>query len=290
MHAPYSHTSTAGSSALAVPGSLRWVAENWFNLIILGLMLHLLFQKEISIRFQLYDRTAAVPAMITPIAQPASNQSTLVPPPAAAEQALPAQQRAPVVEPPAPAVKQAVKQDRRANDFSNLTLVLSPTYAQRKGIPAEIVAEKMDNLYRYVRHYLPIARREMRQHGIPVSITLAQGLLESNAGDSRLSRESNNHFGIKCRSKCRGCTCRNYTDDDIYDMFRVFEHPVESFEEHSKLLTGKRYRHLLKLDKTDYKRWAHGLKKAGYATDKRYAEKLIKIIETLELHKYDVQA
>ncbi|MCB0588722.1 MAG: glucosaminidase domain-containing protein, partial [Phaeodactylibacter sp.] len=90
--------------------------------------------------------------------------------------------------------------------------------------------------------------------------------------------------------KCRGCTCRNYTDDDIYDMFRVFESPGESFREHSILLSSSRYKHLLKLRKTDYRKWAHGLKKAGYATDKRYAEKLIRIIEFFDLGQYDRSA
>jgi flagellum-specific peptidoglycan hydrolase FlgJ len=111
-------------------------------------------------------------------------------------------------------------------------------------------------------------------------------LLESNAGNSKLARESNNHFGIKCRRKCRGCTCRNYTDDDVYDMFRVFETVWESYQEHSTLLASPRYRHLLKYGK-DYKNWAYGLKKAGYATDKRYAQKLIRIIDNMELHRYD---
>ena len=113
---------------------------------------------------------------------------------------------------------------------------------------------KKKHVYNYINQYKGLALAEMEQFGIPASITLAQGLLESNAGDSRLSSESNNHFGIKCRSKCKGCTCRNYTDDDVYDMFRVFDSSWESYREHSRLLTSKRYRHLLKLKKTDYKK------------------------------------
>ena len=127
----------------------------------------------------------------------------------------------------------------------------------------------------------------MDKYGIPASITLAQGLLESDAGDSRLATESNNHFGIKCRSKCRGCTCRNYSDDDIYDMFRVFDSSWESFREHSLLLQIDRYVHLKKLGTKDYKNWAIGLKKAGYATDKNYHKKLIHIIEALDLSQFD---
>ena len=182
----------------------------------------------------------------------------------------------------------APKVDKRpANTFSNVTLLLSPDYAKRKGIPKEIADAKLKVCKDYVRQFAPTAQEEMKKFGIPASITLAQGLLESNAGESRLSVESKNHFGIKCRSKCRGCTCRNYTDDDVYDMFRVFSSPWESFREHSQLLNSARYQHLKKLGKRNYKSWAYGLKKAGYATDKRYAEKLIQIIEVLDLHQYD---
>ena len=126
----------------------------------------------------------------------------------------------------------------------------------------------------------------MDEYGIPASITLAQGLLESNAGDSKLAVVSNNHFGIKCRKKCLGCTCRNYGDDTRYDMFRVFDSATESFREHSELLNTSRYAKLKKHG-LDYKKWAHGLKSCGYATDKRYGHKLVKIIENLELDRYD---
>ena len=180
----------------------------------------------------------------------------------------------------------AEKPARIAPHINNLTFVLSPTYAERHRISAEVVAAKMAVLDHYIQTYLPDALTEMREYAIPVSITLAQGLLESNAGDSKLATQSNNHFGIKCRSKCRSCTCRNYTDDSIYDMFRVFETVGESYREHSILLSGSRYQHLKKFGK-NYARWAHGLKKAGYATDRRYAEKLIAIIEALDLDKYD---
>ena len=181
---------------------------------------------------------------------------------------------------------EVAKTDDPAPHISNLTLVLSPDYGKRKGLPASIIAAKKARVQNYLDRYAEAARNEMQEHGIPASITLAQGLLESNAGDSRLARQSNNHFGIKCRTKCLGCTCRNYGDDTRYDMFRVFDSPAESFREHSKLLGYKRYRKLKTYGK-DYKRWAKGLQSCGYATDKTYAEKLIKIIENLDLAKYD---
>ncbi len=179
--------------------------------------------------------------------------------------------------------------DDPAPHINNLTLVLSPDYAQRKKLPAAIVKAKKQRVQQYLDHFAPLAQAEMRQYGIPASIKLAQALLESNAGDSKLARQSNNHFGIKCRSKCLGCTCRNYGDDTRYDMFRVFNEVAESYREHSLLLAGDRYKKLHQYG-TDYQKWAHGLKACGYATDAKYAEKLIKIIENLALHHYDTAA
>jgi len=179
--------------------------------------------------------------------------------------------------------------DNRANTFANLTFIMSPTYAARKNIPKEVVDEKKQTVYNYVKRYADIAVTEMKFYNIPASITLAQGLLESDAGESRLARNNNNHFGIKCFSrKCHKGHCANFTDDTHKDFFRKYKNVWDSYRAHSVFLQGKRYKHLQKLGTTDYKNWAYGLRKAGYATDKRYAEKLIRIIETLELDKYDV--
>ena len=273
----YTHYSQKPSPiTIVLPAYLRKLKKYFFDFLILGLFLHLMFQKDITIQFQLHDRVATNTELSRDVIP-------VTPAPKTTAHAMPVVLKK---ETPKIAAKDQ-KQDRRANNFSNMTFILNPTYAKRKGIATTIVEEKLENCLDYVRRYMGAAQKEMRESGIPASITLAQGLLESNAGDSRLSRESNNHFGIKCRSKCRGCTCRNYTDDDIYDMFRVFEQPLESYEEHSKLLTSKRYKHLLRLGRKNYQAWAYGLKKAGYATDKRYAEKLIQIIEALDLDRYD---
>lgn len=149
-------------------------------------------------------------------------------------------------------------------------------------------AEKRRRQLQYVDAYLDIARREMKEFDIPVSITLAQGLLESDAGKSRLATQNNNHFGIKCFSKtCKKGHCRNFSDDHHKDFFRVYDSPEESYDAHSHLLLNDRYSDLFKLDPTDYIGWAFGLKKAGYATDKYYAEKLIYLIEDLALYRYD---
>lgn len=270
------------TTAITAPNSLKmnrageWMVKHWFRLFLLFLCGYIFFQKDVSIQLGLNTVGHPNELGLSPI------DGTM---PVALKTAY--EEEAVAEKAPAKASRKKKWKDRKANTFSNLTFVLSPDYGERKGLDPAIAKEKVQVCNDYVKRYATTAVTEMQTYGIPASITLAQGLLESNAGDSRLSVESNNHFGIKCRSKCRGCTCRNYTDDDIYDMFRVFDSPWESFREHSKLLDTSRYRRLKKLGTSDYKGWAYGLKKAGYATDKRYAEKLIQIIEFLDLHRYD---
>jgi flagellum-specific peptidoglycan hydrolase FlgJ len=130
----------------------------------------------------------------------------------------------------------------------------------------------------------------MRRFGIPASITLAQGLLESNAGDSPLVRKTNNHFGIKCFSKtCKRGHCANFTDDSHKDFFVRYDNAWSSYRAHSQFLKNtKRYAALFNLDPADYRAWAQGLEKAGYATDPLYAEKLVALIENLGLNRYDL--
>ena len=139
----------------------------------------------------------------------------------------------------------------------------------------------------YVDQYKDIAIEQMQRYHIPASITLAQGLLESGAGRSQLTRTSNNHFGIKCNNNWTGR--RTYHDDDQRnDCFRVYDSAYESYEDHSKFLTGNvRYSGLFQLKPTDYKGWAKGLKAAGYATNPVYAEKLIEIIQLYKLYQFD---
>ena len=142
----------------------------------------------------------------------------------------------------------------------------------------------------YIQKYYKIAMREMNDYGIPASITLAQGILESAAGTSRLAVLANNHFGIKCHNDWSGE--KIYHDDDKNnECFRKYEHAEESFIDHSQFLKDRaRYSFLFELDKTDYKAWAKGLKQAGYATDPNYPTRLINLIEKYDLHKYDLQS
>jgi len=138
----------------------------------------------------------------------------------------------------------------------------------------------------YVHKYKNIAQYEMQKSGIPASITLAQGILESGAGNGDLTKRANNHFGIKCHNWSGE---KVYHDDDKKgECFRKYGHPSESFKDHSSFLTSRsRYASLFKLDKKDYKGWAKGLRKAGYATDPKYPSKLISLIERYNLNKYD---
>ncbi len=139
----------------------------------------------------------------------------------------------------------------------------------------------------YINKYADLAVKEMKRVGIPASITLAQGMLESGNGNSTLAKKSNNHFGIKCHNDWDGK--RVYHDDDSKgECFRKYKDVYESYLDHSDFLaTRQRYASLFFLKPTDYKGWAHGLKKAGYATDPKYAKRLIEIIEVNDLHRFD---
>lgn len=158
--------------------------------------------------------------------------------------------------------------------------------------PSEIVVDSdarktfANSTEDYISNYSDIAQTEMRRYKIPASITLAQGILESSSGQGRLAVEGNNHFGIKCH---------DWTGDKIYhdddknqECFRKYKHAEESFEDHSVFLANRsRYAGLFNHDEDDYESWAKGLRAAGYATDRKYPEKLIAIIERFQLYKFD---
>jgi flagellum-specific peptidoglycan hydrolase FlgJ len=152
------------------------------------------------------------------------------------------------------------------------TVVIKPTYNSTTG---------------YIAFFKAVAIHEMKLYGIPASITLAQGILESGSGRGRLARDANNHFGIKCHDWTGP---RVYHDDDrAQECFRKYNDPNQSYRDHSLFLAKrKRYANLFKHKPTDYKAWARGLKKAGYATDPKYPQKLISLIERYELYQYDI--
>lgn len=159
-------------------------------------------------------------------------------------------------------------------------------------VETEIVSKPVSKPIRsttaYIEHFKNVAMEEMRIYKIPASITLAQGILESGSGKGRLSVQANNHFGIKCH----GWTGKKiYHDDDRrQECFRKYDNPNTSYRDHSKFLTNRsRYSKLFDLRLDDYKGWARGLRAAGYATDRKYPEKLISLIERYKLYRYDRQ-
>ena len=154
-------------------------------------------------------------------------------------------------------------------------------------IVSKFHAQTWKNDEQYIQKFAAYAVEEMEKYKIPASITLAQGLLETGGGQSRLAQIGKNHFGIKCKEDWTGKTMK-HTDDAPNECFRVYDDPKESYEDHSKFLAYRKYYvNLFKLDMKDYKAWAHGLKKAGYATNPRYAYILIDKIEKNRLYEFD---
>jgi hypothetical protein len=166
--------------------------------------------------------------------------------------------------------------------MTKITFVLIYIFLSFAGL-----AQKQQTREEYIKKYQQLAISEMERSGVPASITLAQGCWESQNGNSRLATEGNNHFGIKCKSEWTGK--KIYHDDDAkQECFRKYAHAEESYIDHSNFLkNSSRYSSLFQLDRKDYVGWAKGLKKAGYATDPNYAERLIKTIEDYKLFVYD---
>ena len=225
-----------------------WLYRYWFRLVFLGLAIFIAVQKDISIELSLQNSV-----------QDYSERQ------------------------PTPDKKQ-----RFTNWFWTGIFDDEKTHTKEQGA-TKIKTERQKRQLEYVKRFAKTAQAEMEKFGIPASIKLAQGLLETDAGRSPLASKNNNHFGIKCFSKrCKKKHCSNFSDDSHKDFFRIYSTAWESYREHSKMLTSsQRYQHLLSLPFSDYKAWAVGLQQAGYATDKRYAEKLIGLIEELDLQQLD---
>jgi len=169
--------------------------------------------------------------------------------------------------------------------FLILLLISASCSTSRKAVKPVTTASSEE----YIRQYKDLAVQEMKRVGIPASITLAQGMLESGYGNSTLAVEGKNHFGIKCHSTWNGK--KIYHDDDRrQECFRKYRSVYESFKDHSEFLTSsQRYDFLFQYDRTNYKKWARGLKRAGYATSPTYATRLIELIERYQLYRFDRQ-
>lgn len=144
-----------------------------------------------------------------------------------------------------------------------------------------------DKINIYIKKYAPAATKNMRFFKIPASITLAQGILESGYGEGTLAKNANNHFGIKCHKDWKGKSIK-HDDDEKNECFRSYKNPLRSYRDHSLFLVDRdRYSSLFELNRKDYRGWALGLKAAGYATDPKYADKLISLIERFKLTRFD---
>ena len=173
----------------------------------------------------------------------------------------------------------------RKKTLIELQVVTMILFVTTNGIAQQTYDEQVEQ---YIAQYKPIAIEEMQRMGIPASITLAQGIIESSAGNSPLATEANNHFGIKCHADWSGPTYR-YDDDRKQECFRKYSSAAESFKDHSTFLKNKsRYAVLFTYDLCDYKSWAKGLKACGYATNPQYANLLIKCINDYDLHQWDL--
>jgi len=180
--------------------------------------------------------------------------------------------------------KRVIYNNKKNN--SETELKSKKTKNKKKKPKTVVISPKILNTEDYVNYYSSIAMDEMIQFGIPASITLAQGILESGAGKGRLAVQANNHFGIKCHD-WNGKKIY-HDDDEEQECFRKYDNPEYSYRDHSLFLTNRgRYSFLFDLKKDDYKQWAKGLKKAGYATDPKYPQKLIDLIQRYQLYKYD---
>ena len=260
----------------------KGIYQYWYQIAIMSVLVVIVLRKDMSFQFNV---SAAIPnysiseKLATFLADDESHTTTSMDIGASLIHVLHKDSDRPSAA--AKAQSTITTTDNLANTYSNMTY-------HKGNIGATEKLTKLKKQEAYIARFATVAEHEMKKYGIPASITLAQGLIESNAGDSRLSTKNNNHFGIKCfSSKCGKGHCSNFTDDSHKDFFRKYATAWESYRAHSIMLQGKRYRNLQKLGTQNYKAWAHGLKKAGYATDPRYAEKLIRIIEELKLNRYD---
>jgi len=174
--------------------------------------------------------------------------------------------------------------------LNNVTFAIDPEFGTRNDLPAAECAKRLNLCRDYIARFSAVAIAEMRRSGVPASITLAQGLLESNASESRLAQKINNHFGMKCFSThCEKGHCVNFKQNSHKDFFVKYANAWGSYQAHTDYLKNSgRYIHLFELDRSNYRAWARGLAKAGYNTsDEAYGEKLIAIIQILDLDRFD---
>ena len=263
-----------------------WIIEHWFALFVAFALLYLFTDREFSIQFRLYDapvatnerlpapravRTAALPTVPAP-------KVNSKPPAATARPTIPTAAATPA----APS-----RRVFRHSDYQDLQFLLEPDYATRHQLPRDLVDAKLDACRAYVTRFAKTAIAEKARYNVPVAIKLAQGLLESENGKNPLAVAANNHFALPCGISPDATGCLPAQRYGHTAEFQRFDAPWNSFRMHSLLLNSDQYSHLLRLPAKDYKAWARGLQMAGYSPDPNYADKLVKVIEGLELFLFD---
>jgi len=283
--------------------SKDWLRQNWFSLSLLAFAIFILVQKDITMEFSMRANPNAVP---TQSAVPAAPEQGKVVPAAAPLSEVKQTEKSAAIQHfgwgnlPS-LIRNTVSKGNVATETAkvsnedavaahpNLRFLLFPEMTKSAKLSESAINSLNNKCKAYARRFAPVAMAEMGRYGVPASITVAQAILHSNAGDDALSLKSNNHFGIQCFSKeCPKGHCSHHGTEAHKSFYRNFNTAWESFRAHSLLMTGKKYQHLLKLEKTDYQAWAKGLQKAGYSKDSQYAAKLIRIIETMRLAELDV--
>ncbi len=283
--------------------SKDWLRKNWFSLSLLAFAIFILTQKDITMEFSMRANPNAIPVQSTtprdaengkvvPAAAPLSHagQPTL---PKANQQfgwgSLPDLIRNTVSKGNVAETETTISKQESVATHPNVRFLLFPEMSKSANLSESAINSLNNKCKAYARRFAPVAMAEMGRYGVPASITVAQAILHSNAGDGALATTSNNHFGIQCFSKeCPKGHCSHHGTEAHKSFYRNFNTAWESFRAHSLLLTEKKYQHLLKLDKNDYQSWANGLQKAGYSKDPQYAAKLIRIIEAMQLAELDV--
>lgn len=282
--------------------SKDWLRKNWFSLSLMVLTIFILTQKDITMEFSMRANPDAVPSSavfpgspdqikVVPAVAPLSDASQKESP-ASAQQFgwgnLPSLIRNTVSKGNVSNATAEVTKEDLVAAHPNVRFLLFPEMTKSAKLNTSEINSLNNKCKAYARRFAPVAMAEMGRYGIPASITVAQAILHSNAGDDPLVTKSNNHFGIRCFSKeCPKGHCSHHGTEAHKSFYRNFNTAWESFRGHSLLLTSKKYQHLLKLDKNDYQGWAKGLQKAGYSKDAQYAAKLIRIIEAMQLAELD---
>ena len=266
-----------------------WVIRYWFQLFVGFAVLYLITDREFTVQFRMYDADQietpaprAVRAAYTPLV-PAPRINSAPTKAAAVVPTPPVTATAPVISAPTTPARRVF----RHSDYQDLQFLLDPSYAARHAIPQDLVDAKLDACRAYVTRFAKSAIAEKARYKVPVAIKLAQGLLESENGQSPLAREANNHFALPCGISAEPTGCLPARRFGVSAEFQRFDAPWNSFRTHSLLLNSDQYRHLLRLDAKDYKAWAQGLQMAGYSPDPRYADKLVRVIEGLDLYLFD---